>query len=316
MTLNIIVYLIGVFIKHRGKYNFSQIADYAGFISHDWLTRKFHLNWDAQVTLLYLIQRVYPFSKGSLIIDDTHSPKSYSVTNEVVSKQRSGKYKAQIMGMTVVMLLWTYGKWRIPVAIRIWKKGGPTKPQLALEMLSEIRNKWDWMPHEVLFDSAYATQAILCRLNDYGWTFVCQCPCSRTLNGVQLKRYKKQGYWTEVGKAWCGLRLKVIRVKGRFYLCNRLLMSRKEILDAYSVRWTIEETFRILKQECGWNDCQLHDEASYKRYLYFSLIVFLTLEACRIKEESDKTIYQIKRDVTLGRITFSSTRIKRVLRIA
>ena len=115
------------------------------------------------------------------------------------------------------------------------------------------------------------------RLNDYGWTFVCQCPCSRTLNGVQLKRYKKQGYWTEVGEAWCGLR-------------------RKEILDAYSVRWTIEETFRILKQECGWNDCQLHDEASYQRYLYFS--------------------YQIKQDVTLGRITFSSTRIKRVLRIA
>ena len=44
------------------------------------------------------------------------------------------------------------------------------------------------------------------------------------VSGVQ--RYKKQGYWTEVGEAWCGLRLKVIRVKGRFYLCNRLLSKR------------------------------------------------------------------------------------------
>ena len=84
--------------------------------------------------------------------------------------------------------------------------------------------------------------------------------------------------------------------------------------DTYSSRWIIEETFRILKQEWGWTDCQLHDEASYKRYLYFTFIVFFT--PCRIKEESDKTIYNIRQNVTLGHITFSTTRVKRLLRIA
>ena len=57
--------------KHRGKYNFSAIARTVGFISHDFLTRKFHFACDEQKTLLYFIQRVHPFSKGYLLIDDT-----------------------------------------------------------------------------------------------------------------------------------------------------------------------------------------------------------------------------------------------------
>ena len=57
----------------------------------------------------------------------------------------------------------------------------------------------------MIFDSAYA--AILCRLNDYGWTFV-----SLFSDSGWCERYKKQGYWTEVGEAWCGLRLKEIRI--------------------------------------------------------------------------------------------------------
>lgn len=316
MTIYTILYLIELFIKHRGKYNFSAIAKALGFISHDFLTRKFHMEWDGQKMLLYLIQRVHPFSKGYLLIDDTWLSKSFSDKNEAVSKQYSGKHKVPLMGMTVVMLLWCYGQWRIPLAIRVWKKGGLTKPQLVLEMLSELRNRWSWTPFCVLFDCGYASKEILRRIDAYGWTFVCQCPSSRKFNGVKLKQYKRQGYWTEVGEAWCGLRLKVIRVKARYYLCNRLRWSRKEILEAYSVRWKIEEVFRILKQECGLVGCQLQDEAAYRRYLYFCLMVFLTLEACRIKEEQDKTIYQIKQAVTLGHMKLGKSRIKRILRVA
>jgi hypothetical protein len=37
---------------------------------------------------------------------------------------------------SVVLLVWTDGQLRIPIGFRVWKKGGPCKFELALELLS------------------------------------------------------------------------------------------------------------------------------------------------------------------------------------
>jgi hypothetical protein len=214
------------------------------------------------------------------------------------------------------MLLWSDGKWRIPLAIRIWRKGGPTKPDLALEMLSDVRNKLGWKPICVLFDAGYAAAKILRRIHDYGWVYVCQCPCSRTLNGIKLKQFKKQGYWRSSGKAWYGQKVLVIRHEKKYYLCNRLSWSRKEVMNTYKERPVIEETFRVLKQTCGWIGCQLRDEGSYRRHLYLCLIAFLVLEHTRVKASEPTTIYQIRQNAMSGNKLFCPAIMKRLFKVA
>ena len=75
--------------------------------------------------------------------------------------------------MSVVLLVWTDGHVRIPLAFRVWQKGGASKDDLALELLSYARNRLKGKPHFVLFDSWYPSKKLLKRLRDYGWYFVC-----------------------------------------------------------------------------------------------------------------------------------------------
>ena len=126
--------------------------------------------------LRYSIQRIHPLTAGWLIIDDTCLPKVFSKLLKCVAKVYSGKYKMPMWGISVVMLCWSDGKWRIPLDIRIWRRGGKTKPELALEMLSTVRNKLRWKPRWVCFDCGYASAKIMKRIHAYGWVFVCGIP--------------------------------------------------------------------------------------------------------------------------------------------
>jgi hypothetical protein len=53
----------------------------------------------------------------------------------------SSKRQAVVYGVSVVLLVWTDGQIRIPLGYRVWKKGGPPKFELALELLSYARNR-------------------------------------------------------------------------------------------------------------------------------------------------------------------------------
>lgn len=58
---------------------------------------------------------------------------------------------------------------RIPLALRLWQKGGPSKYELALELLSYARNHLKCKPEYVLFDAWYPSKKLLKRVWDYGW---------------------------------------------------------------------------------------------------------------------------------------------------
>lgn len=307
---NSLMYILSL-INNRGRCNCSALAAIVGVI-HDLFTDLLNKNRDGEILLWYCIQRIHPLTKGYLIIDDTWIEKCFSYKSKSVTKQWSGKYKTTLFGITVVMLLWADGKYKIPLDIRIWIKGWKTKPELALEMLSKIRNKRSWTPYCVLFDSAYATKEILSRIHDYGWVYVTRCPKNRLFNGVKIWRYKRRGYWTSVGKAWFGKKIKAIRVADRFYICNRLTWSREKILDTYFKRNIIEEAFRILKQEMGFKGCQLQNDESHLQHLYSTLITFLVLEDTRIKEFNGITIYELRRNIISGKKLFYPSVLKRI----
>ena len=95
----------------------------------------------------------------------------------------SSQERKPVYGFSLVLLVWTNGTLRIPLGIRLWHKGGPSKYALALELLSYARNRLRCRPAYVLFDAWYPSKALLKRIRDYGWYFVCRLKKNRRFNG-------------------------------------------------------------------------------------------------------------------------------------
>jgi hypothetical protein len=68
---------------------------------------------------------------GYLVIDDTRWERFPRVA-EAVSWVWSSRVGKPIWGRQVVLLLWTNGKWKVPVGRRIWRTGGPSKVEFAM----------------------------------------------------------------------------------------------------------------------------------------------------------------------------------------
>jgi hypothetical protein len=83
-------------------------------------------------------------------------------------------------------------------------------------------------------------------------------------------------------------------------------------VEKYSTRAIIEEVFRILKQECHWDRCQLRSYEDYGRYYVMGCFCFIALEYMRIKGLGN-TIYRIRRDLLLGHVYPPIDEIERLL---
>jgi hypothetical protein len=78
----------------------------------------------------------------------------------------SSTHKKVVFGVSVVLLVWPDESIRIPVAFRVWQKGGPSKFVLALELLSDARNRLKCQPQFVLFDAWYPSKLLRKRIRD------------------------------------------------------------------------------------------------------------------------------------------------------
>jgi hypothetical protein len=52
-----------------------------------------------------------------------------------------GSVSKVLLGMQVVLLIWTDGNWKVPIGIRLWRKGGLSKVELAKELLIEAATR-------------------------------------------------------------------------------------------------------------------------------------------------------------------------------
>ena len=91
---------------------------------------------------------------GYLLIDDTIWQRSGKKL-EAVSFVWDSNIGKKVLGTKVVLVVWTDGKRRIPLGLRIWQKGGKSKLKLAEEMLWEARRR-GITPMDVLFDAWYS----------------------------------------------------------------------------------------------------------------------------------------------------------------
>lgn len=70
-------------------------------------------------------------------------------------------------------------------------------------------------------------------------------------------------------------------------------------MGIYKIRSSIEETFKVLKQECGWEGVQQQSIAAYRRHLTLGLLAFIFLD--QFKSSRKTTPYKLRRHLISGK---------------
>jgi hypothetical protein len=102
-------------------------------------------------------------------------------------------------GGSGVVLVWTDGPTRLPIASHGWHQGGRSKDAVALEVLRSARHRLRCQPHGVLCDAWYPATALRKRLRDSGWDCVGQVKKHWRCEGRPRSRYLQPPYWQALG---------------------------------------------------------------------------------------------------------------------
>jgi putative transposase len=231
--------------------------------SHDRLTRMLKGQWSGQILLELALRALFTVVGGDLIVDDTIVEKPHAALLAEAAWVWSTKHKKVVFGIPLVLLVWTNGQVRIPLAFRLWRKGGPSKFDLALELLSYARNRLKVKPRVVLFDAWYPSRRVLKRIRDYGWSFVCQLKRNRLFEGRPLKGPRRQPYWHAVGMLSGGIKVRVVKYRRKYFATNRLSLTAPEVRAIYARRHAIEEVIKALKSQLSLEACQAGYTRSY-----------------------------------------------------
>jgi putative transposase len=277
------------------------LAEALQHVSHDRLTRMLQANWSGQRLLESACRLLFVWERGYLLLDDTVIPKPFATAMDGLAWVFSSRERRPVYGFSLVLLVWTNGNLRIPLGVRLWRKGGSSKFELALELLSYARNRLRCRPVYVLFDAWYPSKALLKRIRDYGWYFVCRIKKNRRFNGQPLRAYRRHPYWAERGRLTGGLKVLVVRYGAKYYATNRLTLPAAEVRQVYRIRAQIEEVIRICKDQLGLSGCQARSERAQQHHFTCCLIAFCVLE--RERHDRQLSIYQLKRQLSFkGRV--------------
>jgi putative transposase len=269
------------------------LAEALETVSHDGLTRMLQADWSGQRLLESACRMLFVWERGCLILDDTVIPKPFATAMESLAWVYSSQERKPVYGFSLVLLVWTNGTLRIPLGIRLWRKGGPAKYALALELLSYARNRLCCRPAYILFDAWYPSKALLKRIRDYGWYFVCRLKKNRRFNGLPLRAYRRHPDWAETGWLAGGLKVLVVRYGAKYFATNRLTLPAAEVRQVYRIRAQIEEVIRVCKDQLGLSGCQARSERAQLHHMICCLVAFCVLEReCQMRGLS---IYQLKR---------------------
>jgi hypothetical protein len=290
------------------------LAEALQTVSHDRLTSMLQADWSGQRLLERACRTWFVWERGSLIIDDTVVPKPFATAMEGLAWVFSSQEHKSVYGFSVVLLIWTDGSVRIPLGIRLWHKGGPSKYVLALELLSDARHRWRCHPEYVLFDAWYPSKALLKRLRDDGWYFVCWLKKNRRFNGQPLRAYRRHPYWAATGRLSGGLKVLVVRYGAKYDATNRLTLPAAEVRRLYRGRVQIEEVIRVCKDQLGLIGCQARSERAQLHHLTGCLIAFCVLE--RERHDRRTTIYKLKRHLSCHGRTVRLPALERLRQVA
>jgi hypothetical protein len=254
---------------------------------------------------------LFKVTGGYLEVDEIVLAKSKKDFNNFIIRRRKSAGGYIVNSVSIVLLIWTNGEIRVPIRLRIRKKGESVAESL-LYLIGWYRNKISKKIEYITFDTGFSSAKVLKRINDYGWCFVSKIGKTRKFEGKAVYKAHRGGYFTKIGNINTEFKVKVVRREDKFYITNRIITNSDEIVKRYRSRAIIEEVFRILKQECHWDHCQLRSYEDYERYYIMGCFSFTVLEYMRIKGFGS-TIYQIRTLLLLGHVFSPNDEIERIL---
>ena len=74
---------------------------------------------------------LFVWERGDLIIDEMVIPKPFATAIEGLAWVVSSQEHKPVYGLCLVLLVWTDGPLRLPLGMRLWRQGGPSKYELA-----------------------------------------------------------------------------------------------------------------------------------------------------------------------------------------
>jgi DDE superfamily endonuclease len=94
-------------------------------VSHDRLARMRQADWSGQRRLESAFRALFVWERGYLSIDDTVVPTPFATAMEGLAWVFSSQQSKPVYGFSVVLLIWTDGRVRLPLGLRLWHQGGP-----------------------------------------------------------------------------------------------------------------------------------------------------------------------------------------------
>jgi len=102
----------------------------------------------------------------------------------------------------------------------------------------------------------------------------------------------------------------VCRRGSKFYARSDLELDWPTLRSLYKIR----STFRVLKQECGWEGVQQQSIPAYRRHLTLGLLAFIYLD--QHKSHRKTTPYKLRRQLISGKLKVSELELQRFLEAA
>src|SRR5215470_2450669 len=178
------MYLMGLLYRNT-RTSCVRLALLCAHVSHDTLRRVLYQKVPWSRRLWDSFAQGLVATGGYLVLDDT-SWERFTRVADAVSWVWSSSVGKPVWGMQVVLLLWTNGKWKVPLGIRLWRKGGPSKVELAIGLLRQAQRQ-GLQPAYILFDSWYSAAQILKVLDSWGWKYVTRLKSNRKLDKERVR---------------------------------------------------------------------------------------------------------------------------------
>ncbi|MGL4611210.1 MAG: transposase [Trueperaceae bacterium] len=294
------VHALIVSIENNSALSFAESVEGA---SHDSFTRTLQKNGQWLRVLVAFVTKS-ALGQGYLILDDTILEK-YTQGLRCIFKLRDSKTGNYVYGLNIVLLCWSDGKRCIPLIFHIYRGKGVSKLDLAMKLLAFAHDVLKLKPEYVLFDSYYGSRALMQQILGYHWHFVTRLKKNRKLNGQQIKHWcKRIPYWSAQGLLEGKIPVVVYRHGAKYFVSSNLELTRQQVRDLYKQRSPIDEVFRVLKQECGWQGCQLRSATAYRRHLMAGLLAFLFLDSLKPKYKASH--YKLRKRCISRKIVVTS----------
>lgn len=229
---------------------------------------------------------------GYLVLDDT-TWQRFTRKAEAVSFVWDSSVGKVVFGMSVVLLIWRDGKKKVPLGIRVWKKGDKSKVELAAELLRQARAR-GITPEFVLFDSWYAARVLLESIDGFGWRYIAATKRNRLFDDVRIGKCFRHRFGRAVGNLR-KIKHQILLVKDgpKFLISNEISLTSRAVKSHYRTRQQVEETFRLLKQEFGWGKCRARSVQAQSAHLHLGLYALCLVQM----KAAGETVYQFKQNL-------------------